>query len=79
MTVTMLESAQEIRARRARERDAEFRRRQMDDAIDRFQSAIIESAALLQPNAGASCRIGRARTALMAAIEARDRAERNTC
>ena len=53
---------------------ANARREIIEAAIDRFQSAIIESELGVRPNAGAACRIGRARKTLIAAIEARDRA-----
>lgn len=75
LSIVSHRSADELRARQMRiERKA--RRQEADDAIDRFQSAILEADAAANPMYAASCRIGRARTHLIAVIEKPDRAER---
>jgi len=64
--------------RYARQRCAEekVRRQALEDAIDGFQSAIIETGAMGKPTRGASCTIAHARKQLIAVIEKHDLCDR---
>jgi len=75
LTAISHRSTEELHARQ-RCAEEKARRQALEDAIDAFQSAVVENGALAKPTYADSCRVAHARKQLIAVIERDDQVER---